>query len=100
MKNSFLILAILLGAMCFAQAGTITITITTAGAPCNNGLCTKTYTDTDANLAKIALAYAAGCQSQNLQPVGNPPIQTPTACTTLQTLLYWFNGLMAGTAAN
>lgn len=81
-----------------AHAGTITITINTSVAPCNGSpsACTKTYTDIDANLAKIATAYAPMCMAGNL--VGTPPV--PTACTTAQTLTWWFNSLISGTVAN
>lgn len=79
-----------------AHAGTITVTIVTAGAPCNAGACTKTYTDSDANLAKIVVAYGPFCQASNL--VGNPPV--PTACSSLQTLAFWFDSLIQGTKGN
>lgn len=79
-----------------ASAGTVTVTVVTAAPPCNTGACTKTYTDTDANLGKIITAYAPLCMSQNLQ--GSPAI--PTACTPLATLAWWFDSLIAGTVAN
>lgn len=60
-----LLAAALFGLASAANAGTIVITITTATGACVGGACTKTFTDTDANLAKIPTAYIAPCQASN-----------------------------------
>ena len=100
MKKNVLIfsmaLASLVSGVTPSPAGTITVTVVTAVPPCDKGACTKTYTDTDANLAKIVVAYGPYCQSSNL--VGTPPV--PTACSSLQTLAFWFNSLIQGTVGN
>lgn len=89
MKKLLLMAGLLLGTMLTAQAGTVTITVTTAVAPCNAGACTKTWTDTDANLAKIVTVYGAMCQANNL--VGG----VPTACSAVQTIAFFFNRMLA-----
>lgn len=72
-----------------AYAGTITITVTTAAAPCNTGNCTKTYNVPDADLAKVVTSYQFHCQV-----VGAPP------CTTPQTIVFWFNSMIQDVVAN
>lgn len=78
------------------HAGTITMSMVTASTPCNGGACTKSYTDTDANLIKIITTYAPLCKAQNL--TGSPA--APTDCTSMQTLQFVFDGVIAGIAAN
>ena len=92
-------------AACFAAnaalAGTIALTVTTAAAPCNAGGCTKPYTMPDADVAKIVAAYAPLCMAQNLVQGADPTVPpAPTACAPGKTLTFWFDGLIAGTAAN
>jgi hypothetical protein len=70
-----------------ADAGTITVTIVTASGTCSPS-CTKTYTDTDANLAKIVPAYQVLCNAK-----------ISGTCTNLQVLQYWFDQIIAGTVA-
>lgn len=81
-----LAVALLLLAASTAHAGTITVTVVTAGSPCNAGACNKTFTDTDANLAKIVVAYQQGC---NTSINGN--------CTALQVIKYWIDQVVAKT---
>jgi hypothetical protein len=69
------------------HAGTIVVTVTTASGVCSGG-CTKTYTDTDANLAKIIPAYQQSC---------NTAING--TCTNLQVMQAWANWLVAQTVA-
>jgi hypothetical protein len=84
-----LLLAVFLASVAIpAEAGTITITIVTAGAPCNAGACTKTYTAPDADLAKIITAYGPQCQN-----IGQPP------CTQLQTIQWWVDSLIQNTVS-
>jgi hypothetical protein len=98
MKYLLVILALLLPEL--ANAGTIALTLTTTAPVCAAG-CTKTYTDTDANLAKIISAYAPLCMAQNLVQGADPTVPpVATACAPGKTLTFWFDGLMAGTAAN
>jgi hypothetical protein len=66
-----------------AKAGTITVTIVTASGVCSPS-CTKTYTDTDANLARIIPAYQGAC---NIKLIG--------VCTPIQVLVSWFDGVIA-----
>ena len=66
-----------------SSAGTITITITTAAGACTAGACAKTFTDTDANLAKILTAYAPGCQASN----------NNVACTNAQVIVFALNDI-------
>jgi hypothetical protein len=84
LRNGLLAAALLCGVAIPAHAGTIVITITTATGACAGGACTKTFTDTDANLAKILTAYAPGCQASN----GN------VACTTPQTIVFALNDIV------
>ena len=67
-----------------ASAGTIAITITTATGACATGACTKTFTDTDANLAKILTAYTPGCQASN----------NNVACTNAQVIVFALNDIV------
>ena len=67
-----------------ANAGTITITITTATGACTAGACTKTFTDTDANLAKILTAYSPGCQASN----------NNVACSNAQVIVFALNDIV------
>lgn len=67
-----------------AGAGTITITVVTAVAPCNTGMCSKSYTDTDANIAKVVTAYGPDCQEALRAP-----------CTAQQTLAFAFDQVMS-----
>lgn len=71
-----------------ARAGTIVMTVTTAAGACTTP-CTKTYTDTDVNLAKIATTYQAACNSA-----------LSTVCTTPQVLSWWFDQIIAAAVAN
>lgn len=81
--KKIIMLALLMGSAMPASAGTIAITITTAAGACAGGACTKTFTDTDANLAKILTAYAPGCQASN----------GGQACTTPQTIVFALNDI-------
>jgi hypothetical protein len=83
----FLITAILLLASLPAQAGSITVTVQTASGTCSSG-CTKTYTDTDANLAKIIPAWQAACNTS-----------INGTCTNLQVMQAWANWVIAQTVA-
>lgn len=68
-----------------ADAGTITLTVQTAAAPCNvSPYCTKTYTDTDAHLGAIATALASQCLATN-----------GSACSITQIITWWFNQVIA-----
>lgn len=69
-----------------AFAGTIVITIMTAGAPCNGGICTKTYMDTDVNLGKIVSTYQSGCNTS-----------INAVCTSLQVMKFWADQMVATT---
>lgn len=71
-----------------AKAGTIVITVTTASGVCATP-CTKTYTDTDANLAKVIPAYQSGCNTS-----------INGTCTSLQVLKFWFDGVIKEVVAN
>src|ERR1700731_3524494 len=71
-----------------AEAGTITMTVTTAVGACSTP-CTKTYTDTDANLAKIATSYQAACNAA-----------LALTCTTQQILSWWFDQTIASAVVN
>jgi len=66
-----------------APAGTMVITITTATGACATP-CTKTYTDTDANLARIPPAFQAQC---NAKIAGT--------CTTAQVLSFWYDTIIS-----
>jgi hypothetical protein len=70
-----------------AQAGTVTITVVTASGTCSPS-CTKTYTDTDANLARIVPAYQAICNAK-----------LGSVCTPIQVLVSWFDGVIASTVS-
>lgn len=71
-------------AISLAHAGTITMTVTTASGACQAG-CSKTYTDTDANLAKIPTSLQASCNAV-----------LGTTCTTAQVMSFWFDQTIAG----
>lgn len=83
MKNALAFLFLLL-MISVSQAGTITFTLTTASGACQAG-CTQTFTDTDANMLRIAAA---------LQPQCNASISG--TCTTLQVVQYWYAQTIAG----
>jgi hypothetical protein len=83
MIRLILLLLLLLLPVC-AKAGTLVVTITTATGACATP-CTKTYTDTDANLARIVPVYQAQC---NAKIAGT--------CTTPQVLAFWFDSFIAG----
>lgn len=85
MKKFIASLVLLCGLSLAVQAGTINITVTTAGAPCSGG-CVKSYTDTDANLGKIITAYQVACNAKNNGP-----------CTSVQVLSFWADQMVAAT---
>jgi hypothetical protein len=66
-----------------ASAGTIAITVTAGTGVCAGG-CTKSFTDTDANLAKIVPAYQAQCNISI--SLAGPPL----VCTPAQVVTYYF----------
>lgn len=72
-----------------ALSGTITITVTTSSGTCSTP-CTKTYTDTDGNLAKIVPAYQLSC---------NGKLGVGSTCTPTQVLAFWFDNFIAGTVS-
>jgi hypothetical protein len=78
-----LLFLMLLCAVTPASAGTIAITVTTATGVCASG-CTKSFTDTDANLAKIVPAYQAQCNVSI--SLAGPPL----VCTPAQVVTYYF----------
>ncbi len=79
-------LLVLIGSV--AHAGTIVITVTTATGVCSTP-CSKTYTETDANLAKAIPAYQSSCN-----------IKINGTCTNLQVLAHWFDQLVAKTVSD
>lgn len=87
MIRAIAVLLFVIFGVAYANAGTVTITVSTASGTCSTP-CTKTYTDTDANLAKIITAYQAGCNAS-----------ISGICTGPQVILFWSNSLMAATVA-
>jgi hypothetical protein len=73
-----------------ADAGTITITVTRASGTCSTP-CTKTYTDTDANLARLVPVFQASCNATLVQPA---PPASPITCTPVQILAYIFDNFI------
>lgn len=84
MKYSLLALALLVAP---ADAGTVTLTVTTAGAPCAAG-CSKTYTDSDANLAKLVATFQNDCN-----------VRLNGTCSAVQVMAYWADLMISNTVA-
>lgn len=86
MKKLIVVLLLLWSGVSYA--GTVTMTVTTASGACSPS-CTKTYTDTDANLSKIITTYQGQCNAK----VGG-------TCTALQVVNFWFDSIVALTVSN
>ena len=83
-KLLFAAAVLLWGGQAHAGAITMTVTTTTNGYPCTASACTRTWTDTDANLANIATALGPACTAQN----------NNVTCTAQQVITYWFNSVI------